>query len=516
MKKKKVVLGLLILICFITSIVITKRDFEKNDVCCTLNDQGIFELHITEKDPSTLGKDEWLEDFNHLYNFIERNYVYLSLKERIHGYNWLELKQNYIDRLNQAENNEDFLLILMDTMQALQNRHSCVMCPESIGYYRSFYKNRYPFCKIFCNDIAEAADYWEELYECCFDKKYCCKFESLIVYEKGDYVIYHQPDTGDAVVGSKLTVEAVNGIPIDKAINDCYEEDYIDWDFQRNKSYIWMISPRNFGKDAVFTIEDSEGSTSDIQFCCEKEYSIQPYTYLDMPVDFKIWSEKNTAYMNIQTFDLNIASYSKSFRNFYKQIEDYENLIIDIRGNTGGFYSTWINNIVLPLLSNEEKLQFYLAFKTDKYINCFRECYNLNEEVQKCTFDCLPSEVNRSDYCIYDYSFSFSPSYETSFDGEIILLIDNVVYSAAEAFTSFCKQTGFATIYGTTSGGDGITPWPLYYVLPNSKLVIQLPSAMGLDNLGNANEEIRTQPDVYYESRFGEFYELIDYVLSIV
>ncbi|MHA1953652.1 MAG: S41 family peptidase [Candidatus Heimdallarchaeaceae archaeon] len=253
-----------------------------------------------------------------------------------------------------------------------------------------------------------------------------------------------------------------------------------------------------------------------MSFCCEKEISIQPYTYLEMPLDFKIWPEKNTSYMKVQTFDLNIASYTKAFRSFYKQIEGIENLIIDIRGNTGGFYSSWINNIVLPLLSEEEKLQFYLAFKTDDYINCFRECYDLNNKVTKSSFECLPPEVQEGDYNIYDYSFTFSPIYESGFDVEIILLIDNVVYSAAEAFTSFCKQTGFATIYGTTSGGDGITPWPLYYVLPNSKIVIQLPSAMGLDYLGNSNEEVRTQPDVIYESAFGDYNELIEYVLSII
>lgn len=516
MKIKKIILTILIIIGLITSISITNRYFKLNDICCSLNDFGTFDFHISDKDPSSLGVDEWLDDFNHLYDFIEKNYAYLPLKERTHGYNWLDLKQVYIERINQAKNNEDFLTILMDAIQALQNRHSSVMCPESISSYHSYYKNMYPFCKIFCYDILEAAEYWKPLYECCYDEKYCCKFESLIIYEKGDYLVFHQTETGEILSGSRLKVKTVNSIPIDEAIKNCFEEDYIDWDFQRNKSYIWMISPRNFGKDALFTLEDSEGSEMNMSFCCEKEFSIKLYTNLEMPLDFKIWSEKNTCYMKVQTFDLNIAGYTKAFRSFYKQIEEIENLIIDIRGNTGGFYSSWINNIVLPLLSEEEKLQFYLAFKTDDYINCFRECYDLNNKVPKSSFEYLPPEVQEGDYNIYDYSFTFSPNYESSFDGEIILLIDNIVYSAAEAFASFCKQTGFATIYGTTSGGDGITPWPLYYVLPNSKIVIQLPSAMGLDHLGNSNEEVRTQPDVFYESDFGDYNELIDYVLSII
>ena len=56
--------------------------------------------------------------------------------------------------------------------------------------------------------------------------------------------------------------------------------------------------------------------------------------------------------------------------------------------------------------------------------------------------------------------------------------------------------------------------WPLYYVLPNSKLVITLTSAMSLDASGHSNEEMRTQPDVYHESPFMDMDELINYVLE--
>jgi hypothetical protein len=55
---------------------------------------------------------------------------------------------------------------------------------------------------------------------------------------------------------------------------------------------------------------------------------------------------------------------------------------------------------------------------------------------------------------------------------------------------------------------------PLYYILPNSKLVIQMSSALGLCKCGRANEEFRTQPDILYESSFGNDQELIDFVLE--
>lgn len=42
--------------------------------------------------PSNMGVEEWLEDFDSFYNFIEKNYPYIWLKERTHNYNWLDLK----------------------------------------------------------------------------------------------------------------------------------------------------------------------------------------------------------------------------------------------------------------------------------------------------------------------------------------------------------------------------------------------------------------------------------------
>jgi hypothetical protein len=65
------------------------------------------------------------------------------------------------------------------------------------------------------------------------------------------------------------------------------------------------------------------------------------------------------------------------------------------------------------------------------------------------------------------------------------------------AFALFCKETGFATLYGTHSAGDGISDFPIYYILPNSKLLDRFTPGMGIEYTGRANEEVRVQPDVF-------------------
>ncbi len=54
------------------------------------------------------------------------------------------------------------------------------------------------------------------------------------------------------------------------------------------------------------------------------------------------------------------------------------------------------------------------------------------------------------------------------FDGKIYLIVNNKVYSAAESFASFCKDSDFATLVGGTTGKDGIGTNPLVFSLPNS------------------------------------------------
>jgi C-terminal processing protease CtpA/Prc len=233
-------------------------------------------------------------------------------------------------------------------------------------------------------------------------------------------------------------------------------------------------------------------------------------------VNTTILEEGNIGYLYVGSFDTSrVEAYYPKVLDFYTQIEDYNYLIIDVRGNTGGFYSVWIDGIVRPLIKETVLHEQFFAYRTGEIItNLFSNF--LNERVSKNLFSYLPSEVSTKDFEIYRNYMTFQPIGEVDFQGQIIVLVDNMVYSAAEGFANFCREENFATIYGTATGGDGIILYPMYFVLPNSKLVVEFASAIGLDGNGYANEEVRTQPDVYYESEFGNFDELINFVVDNV
>ena len=82
------------------------------------------------------------------------------------------------------------------------------------------------------------------------------------------------------------------------------------------------------------------------------------------------------------------------------------------------------------------------------------------------------------------------------FAGRIWVLVDESVYSASESFAMFCQQTGFATLVGRQTGGDGIGIDPVYLQLPNSGILVQYTPLFGLNPDGSSNEEVGTTPDL--------------------
>jgi len=482
----------------------------------SLHDAPRFEVEISGVDPEEMGVEEWLEDFEHLYCFVEDNYPYLGLKERTHGYSWLELRGEFEERIRAARDNEGFLRVVMEAVTALQNRHTQVLDPDTVIEYSARFEGFHPMDAVFCDEVAEAAEYWREAYAGVYEERYLKRFEVRIVYDRGGYILtdyYGRPLTS---MGARVT--AVDGVPIDEAVRSCHDSDYLDWDFVREKAYLWRIAPHHFGGDAVFMVVDSAGREENLTLHESSGSTGFSPLYPRSAVVFERFEDAGAAYMYVGTFQPSaLEPHLGEIRDFLVEVEGYDYLIIDIRGNTGGAFQPWVDAIVRPLIREETLHEYYLAYRTGEYVRWFHEGW-LEERppVPKDVFEQLPPEALGDNYEIYNFSQTYTPSGEVDFDGEIILLTDFMVYSAAEGFTNFCKQAGFAKIYGTASGGDGFFVWPVYFALPNSKLVITMTSSMSLDCAGRANEEARTLPDVYHEGPFMDLEELIVFVLDEV
>lgn len=186
-------------------------------------------------------------------------------------------------------------------------------------------------------------------------------------------------------------------------------------------------------------------------------------------------------------------------RKFYEEIKYYDKLIIDIRGNSGGSDFYWMKNVIEPLASEPLTTENYI-FTRGNYGKPFYKARGMKQsklsKLNKDTLrDFLPEIEENFDY-FHISPLTIKPVDSIGFEGNIYLLVDRGVYSSSESFSVFCKDSGFATLVGETTGGDGIGIDPLLFSLPNSGIVVRFSSLLALNGDGSINEEVQTIPNV--------------------
>ncbi|MCX0410964.1 S41 family peptidase [Clostridium perfringens] len=192
---------------------------------------------------------------------------------------------------------------------------------------------------------------------------------------------------------------------------------------------------------------------------------------------------------------------------YLNNIKGYQALIIDIRGNGGDSYY-WISYLVPKLIDKVYENTNYSFWKDGEIINNYLKKSKVKystgfgevKDLDTTKLVNLPVEV-KEDFKYYSKNtMEISPSEDSiKFKGNIYLLVDKLVYSSSEAFASFAKQTGFATLIGERTGGDGIGSDPLLHMLPNSGYVFRFSKDMGTTTDGTSSEEFKTEPDYLIE-----------------
>lgn len=188
-----------------------------------------------------------------------------------------------------------------------------------------------------------------------------------------------------------------------------------------------------------------------------------------------------------------------TFERFLKNKDKYHKLVIDIRDNAGGSMDYWQNFLLPELLTEDKSVSNHMFFKNGKKT---KEILELEKEsvqfIKNVNLDEL--ELSHKED-LKKFSYYKEDNIEVKakgdgFSGQIFLLTNERVFSAAEGLASFVKNTGLATIVGTNTGGDGITIGIINDVLPNSGLVFTYTNTLGISPDGKINEEEKTQPDI--------------------
>jgi hypothetical protein len=213
-------------------------------------------------------------------------------------------------------------------------------------------------------------------------------------------------------------------------------------------------------------------------------------------------------YISIKSFmDGNLDEDMKTIQPYLEGIKDYKALLIDIRGNGGGTNTYWAD-MVERLIDEPLEERYYMAFRGGEFEEgFFKEMFGGGfekltpiSEIDKENFQNSPPELKK-DFKYYDkFTNKFEPNNHIGFKGKIYLLVDKHVFSASEQFATFAKSTGFATLVGEKTGGDGIGFEPVICSLPNSGYLFRFSQEMGLTSSGSCNFENKTELDMIVPS----------------
>ena len=216
-------------------------------------------------------------------------------------------------------------------------------------------------------------------------------------------------------------------------------------------------------------------------------------------------------YEKISVDSLRIAS-------FLSTISEADYLIIDIQGNSGGSELYWSRLVVSRLIP---KPITYFSTQIVRGGEINREyCPEFFEEAESLTGEVcsgLPDELYDGTFYLRKYPCEVAASDPIAFRGKIYLLVDRKVFSSAGGWADFCKQTGWATVVGETTGVQGIGRDPIVISLPESGLLLRYPYCNGINADGTFNGEVGVRPDIeiHGKDKNERLQNLIEYLSAL-
>ena len=191
-------------------------------------------------------------------------------------------------------------------------------------------------------------------------------------------------------------------------------------------------------------------------------------------------------------------------------MRDYEHLIIDLRGNNGGF-AGYVLEVIGTLIAEPLLFQYYEFFSGGEMaVQMMKDSLGANmilgaaADALRNAREVIQAEnmtaFNEDDLAYIEHAVQWHVMVEpaengTPFEGEIWILVDGGSASASELFALIAMETGFATVVGTPTWG--VTPvHTLHVPLPQTGVVFRFDIGSLLDTAGRSMEEFGITPQI--------------------
>jgi len=444
--------------------------------------------------------DQKVADFEYLRTVLKEDFPYFAVKKRDLGIDWLAQSPEFEDRLRTTSDDASYFLELSRIVSLIQNGHTQVCGRDDVAYLASVYSGASPWGQVLGNsNVSDWYDYWQGV----LPKTSRTSLPVLFQYVDGAYVAESSsggaPLPSEIPLGSVLT--AVDGVPVNDYVRSLGDTMSLARDHDRNLS----ILPRLYlysdpGKERTIGLLTPTGVPVRVMLKGVDPTASRRY---EPNVTTAVLDDGNVAYLGIRSLTHEaVARDRDTIQSFLKENRTAKALIVDIRGNGGGDDAYWKQNVVAPLLLTPMTAVMTIGLSSGAYSAPFirnkigTDWFRRKTAKQLTSLEWFKPDLYTGVTSFLRQPLTVSPEDSVSFEGRVFLLVDDAVYSSAESFAVWAKATGWATLVGMRTGGDGIGFDPLVVALPNSGIVVRFPADMGINPDGSVNEESQTVPDV--------------------
>ncbi|MCL2235364.1 MAG: S41 family peptidase [Defluviitaleaceae bacterium] len=217
-------------------------------------------------------------------------------------------------------------------------------------------------------------------------------------------------------------------------------------------------------------------------------------------------ADNGIAYVRVNAFHhYNIPQDLELMMDFYDQISDFNHLIIDLRGNGGGFTRYFVQLFMAPIIPYDLEMPgIYTLVMGGAQNMPWLETYLLDAHLfgRYHEKNSLADELHRFPYLIdaekFDYIVTISNNFRSTgqnlFNGEVWILIDQNSASAAEYASLYSMATGFATVVGEPTRGITGGGMVAFVTLPNTGIIVRYDFGYFIDSEGRSIDEFGVMP----------------------
>ena len=224
----------------------------------------------------------------------------------------------------------------------------------------------------------------------------------------------------------------------------------------------------------------------------------------------------NAAVFRIASFDDGIIERDRNFiREYLTSLGavEIDHIVFDLSGNGGGSDLYWQENIVAPFGGSYQWTNRYYLRDTELMRSYFFHEFSPKPVtgISGCSLPAGVEELCLTHY--FDLPRHISAEAvlgEDALKAKRWVVTDGQVYSSADSFSAFCRETGWATLVGQTARGDGKGVSPILVLLPRTGILVSLSGLAAESPDGELNAIAGTRPDIHTGLSEENIFALLD------